>query len=340
MRSRLLSAAAVTVATLSALALAGCAADAPASSDAPGAADESAAAPADGAWPRTITHAAGETEIPAEPVRIVSTSPSITGSLLAIEAPLAASAAAMVTPLTDDEGFFTQWASVAHERGVEVLYADLQLDLDAIDLFEPDLIIGSVNGADATLEAYEQLSEIAPTVLLDYGTVTWQELTAELGGITGLEEQAAATIAEYDAWVAEKAESIALPEQPVTAGVYLGADGLWAFGETSPQAQLLTALGFAYEPAAAELSSQQAGANGVDVISSENLAGAFDATQTMFLVAMGGGDPVAAFTADPLVANLPAVAAGRVHSLGTEAFRLDYYSARNTVELIAETFAG
>lgn len=328
MRSRLLSAA--IVAALSVMTLAGCA-------TAIETADDSGAS-SDGSWPRTIEHDAGETEIPAQPVRIVSTSPSITGSLLAIGAPLAASAAATVTPLTDDKGFFTQWASVADEAGVGVLYADLTLDIDAIDLLEPDLIIGSVNGADTTLEAYDQLSEIAPTVLLDYGTVTWQDLTTELGEITGREDAAAATVAEYDAWVAEQAEGLTLPEQPVTAGVYLGADGLWAFGLDSPQAQLLSALGFTYVAAAEEFRTEQTAANGVDILSAENMSSGLDAAQTLFLVAMGGGDPVADFTADPLLANQPAVSASRVYSLGTESFRLDYYSAKATAALIVDAF--
>lgn len=294
-----------------------------------------------GDWPRVIEHAAGETTIDEKPVRIVSTSPSITGSLLALDAPLAASAATTVNPLTDDRGFFTQWASVAEERGVEVLYADLQLDIDAVDLFEPDLIIGSVNGGDSTADAYPQLSEIAPTVLLDYGTVTWQELTATLGEITGLEDQAAATIAEYDTWVSERASKIELPEQPVTALVYLGADGVWAFGESSPQAHLLESLGFTYLPVPeAARAEQKAGANGVDIVSPENLPSAFAESQTLFAVALGGGDPVAALKAEPLLANQPAIVADRAFSLGSEAFRLDYFSAKNTVDLVVEAFAG
>lgn len=330
MRSRLLAITAATV--LAATALSGCTsadtADAEAQTTTSG----------DGAWPRTIEHGAGTTEITGQPLRIVSVSPSITGSLLAIGAPLAGSAATTVSPLSDDKGFFTQWASAADDAGVEVVYGDLELDLDAVDLFEPDLIIGSVNGGDATLEAYEQLSEIAPTVLLDYGTVTWQELTTELGEITGLEDDAAATIAEYDEWVAAQAEKITLPDQPVTAAVYMGADGVWAFGADSPQAQLLTSLGFTYAAAAEEFRSEQSGANGVDILSAENAASGLAGAETLFLVAMGGGDPVSTFAADPLLANQPAVSADRVHSLGTESFRLDYYSAKNTTQLIVDTF--
>lgn len=329
MRSRLL--ATVAVAVLSIAALAGCA---------PGATSASSESPdaGSGGWPRTIPHDAGEAKIASKPVRIVSVSPSITGSLLAIGAPVVASAATTPSGLTDDKGFFTQWAAVADERNVEVAYGDLELDLDAVDLLEPDLIVGSVNGGDATLDAYDQLSQIAPTVMLDYGTATWQGLTTELGAIVGLEDAAAATIADYDAWVAKQAGALSLPPQPVTAGVYLGADGIWAFDETSPQAELLTKLGFTYQPANSSVSTERAGANGVDVLSAENMSTGLAGAQTLFFVAMAGPDPVAAVVADPLLTNQPAVAAREVHSLGSEAFRLDYFSAKNTVELIVASF--
>jgi len=327
---------AILLATTTLVALVGCAAQ-DATAEPAEAAETSAPSSSDQAdWPRTIEHVAGETELDAQPLRIVSTSPSITGSLLAIDAPIIASGAATITALTDENGFFVQWADVAAERGVEVAYGDLTLDIDAIDLLEPDLIIGSANGGDATLDAYDQLSEIAPTIMLDYGTVTWQELTVELGEITGLEIEAAAVLDDYDAWVAEQAELIAVPEQPSTALVYLGADGAWAFGDASPQASLLTSLGFDY--VAADVEATTPGATGVDVITSENLPSGLGGSQTLFIVQMGGGDPVSTFVADPLTANLPAVTDDRVYSLGSQSFRLDYYSAKNTVELLVDTF--
>ncbi len=326
---------ALLAATAAALVLAGCSTTA--SSVEPGA--PQAAGSADGAWPRTITHESGETALDAQPLRIVSTSPSITGSLLAIDAPLVASGAASVTPLTDDQGFFTQWAEVASERDVAVAYPNLTLDIDAIDAFEPDLIIGSANGGDATSDAYDQLAEIAPTVLLDYSDITWQELTTELGEITGLEAEAKERIAEYDTWVAEQAKLIELPEQPATALVYMGPEGSWAFTADSPQAQLLSSLGFSYQPVAAEFRADGQSGRGVDVLSSENAASGLASAATIFTVAMGGGDPVADFTADPLLANQQAVANDRVFTLGSQSFRLDYYSAKLTVDLLVDTFS-
>ncbi|WP_228393394.1 hypothetical protein [Ornithinicoccus hortensis] len=84
--------------------------------------EDDAADDAAGEWPRTIEHESGTTEIPEEPTVVVSTSITLTGTLLAIDAPVSASAATGTGPLTDDQGFFAQWADVADERGVEVLY--------------------------------------------------------------------------------------------------------------------------------------------------------------------------------------------------------------------------
>lgn len=293
----------------------------------------------DGAWPCTVEHEAGTTRIDQAPTRIVSTSPSLTGSLLAIGAPVIATAAAPKTALTDDRGFFSQWAGVVEERGVQVLYPNLELDVDAIDELEPDLIIGSVNGADTVAEAYDQLSEIAPTVLLDYGTQSWQNLTEELGRSTGREQAATDLLAGYESWVAERRADVAPPPQPVAALVYLGPDGAWVFAPDSPQAELLSSLGFEYARLPERfVAEKQAGANGVQIVSSENLAGALSQTKTLFVDAPGGRGAVEDFRKDRLVANVPAVTAARVYSLGPESFRLDYDSARNTVDSIVETF--
>ena len=321
------------VAVISTLALAAC--SAPAST--PASASASTAATAAGTWPKTVTHDAGTTEIPAAPLRIVSTSPSITGSLLAIDAPLVGSGAATVTALTDDKGFFKQWASVADQRGVEVVYANLTMDLDAIESFRPDLIIGSSNGGDSSLESYAQLSEIAPTILLNYGTMTWQQLTTELGSILGRDAAATSVIAEYDAWVAEQAKAITVPEQPVTVLVYLGADGVWAYTSDTPQAKLLESVGFQYADAKAEFSTTTPGA-GTSVVSAENMPAALAGAQSLFVVPISGDAAVTAFASDALVSTLPAVTGNRVFNLGSQSFRLDYYSAKATVESLRQQF--
>ena len=70
-----------------------------------------------GTWPRTVdslviengqpTGDTEEVEIPAQPEKIVSTSVTLTGTLLAVDAPVVASGGAEGSQLSDDKGFFT-----------------------------------------------------------------------------------------------------------------------------------------------------------------------------------------------------------------------------------------
>src|SRR5699024_3125755 len=103
------------------------------------------------------------------------------------------SAATTPGPLTDKNGFFSQWSEEAAAQDVQVLYPNLELDLEAVDALAPDLIIGSSIGQDSTADAYDQLSEIAPTIMLDYGSSSWEDLATTLGEATGLKDEAAAT---------------------------------------------------------------------------------------------------------------------------------------------------
>lgn len=60
--------------------------------------------------------------IDSQPENIVSTSETLTGSLLAADAPVKATGITQAnSPLADDKGFFTQWGDVAEERGVKAL---------------------------------------------------------------------------------------------------------------------------------------------------------------------------------------------------------------------------
>ncbi|UOQ55831.1 Fe2+-enterobactin ABC transporter substrate-binding protein [Leucobacter allii] len=286
-------------------------------------------------WPRTIVHDAGETEIPDEPLTIVSTSVTLTGSLLAIDAPVAASAATGVGPITDDQGFFRQWADVADERGVEVLYPDLTLDLEAVELAEPDLIVGSSIGADATAEAYDQLSEIAPTIMIDYGTHDWREILGQLGEATGHEAEAGRTLDDFDAWVAEQAADLEPVAGPVTALSYNGADPSMIFEPNSSQAELLTALGFEYAGAPDEVVAEHR--SDASSVTPENLPTALGDKSALFMVSIER-DGVDGVTSDPLLANARAVADDTVVPLGATSFRIDPYSARLLVEAVVEAF--
>lgn len=289
-----------------------------------------------GTWPRTVEHALGKADIPAQPKRVVLTSISLTGTALAIGAPVIASAAAPKSSLTDDQGFFTQWAAVAHERGVQVLYPDLKLNIDAVEAAKPDLIIGSIIGGDSTKDAYEQLNQIAPTVMLDYGKKSWDELAVTIGKATGLEDKAKAVLAEFDDYVAKKAKEIKLPTQPTSLITYNGAEGIMMFNPESPQARIFTGLGFTWAPVNAELAASKR--SDATAFTAENAPVALADVQSLFVIPFGK-DVLTPMKADPLLANLSALKSGQIDQLPDSSFRIDYYSGKLLVDHLVSKFS-
>ena len=325
------------LATAAALALAGCSSTAAESTTA---SESSFVAPAaqEAAFPRTVTHELGDTEIPAAPERIVSTSITITGALLAIDAPLAASAATTpVEGLTDENGFFSQWADVAVERGVEVLYPNLEIDIEAIIAADPDLIILSMTGAEAAGDYYDELAAIAPTIAVNYSNKTWQEVTVLAGEWTGLEAQAETVVSGFDATVADAAASLALPEGSTQAIVYNNLEWDSAVGKPGgPHATLLSALGFDIVGADDALDTAEQARDDFAFIAPENLNQAF--TGDTILLVNGSDTEKDALLGAELLANVPAVVNEQVYPLGPTSFRIDYYSALEIVDTIVGYF--
>lgn len=319
--------------TAAALALTGCTTSGSASED-----TGPSSSAAEGSWPRTIVHEAGTTVIPALPENIVSTSITLTGSLLAIDAPVTATATTTPSDITDADGFFSQWADVAAERGVESLYPNLEFDEEAVLAADPDLIVVSASGADATADQYEALSAIAPTIVLNYGDKTWQDLAVELGEATGHEEDAASVVAGFDAHVAEVAAAITVPAGTANAIVWNGTENPTAFAKPgSSHADLLESLGFSVEGASDELDTSEQARDDFAFLAVENVTTALTG-QVVFLIS-GGDSSEADLLSTPVLATAPAIMSGQVYPLGPDSFRIDYYSATEIVDLIAADFS-
>ena len=287
-------------------------------------------------WPRTLRHEAGELTLPARPQRIVSTAPSLTGILLAIGAPVIASAATTPSVLTDDKGFFSQWADVADERGVEVLYGKLEFDIEAVIGAEPDLLVISATGADSVAQHYAELeAQGIAAIVVNYSNQSWQDIARAFGTATGLEDAAAEAIRRFDAYAAEVAATLPPVEGPVSIFGYNIGGSYSVSKPESPQAQLLAALGMTVVGLPESLRGQVTRASDFEFISQENLPAAV-AGKTVFLLRGAEGD-VETFLADPVLANLPAVTAGRVYPLGPTSFRIDYYSGRQMIDTVARS---
>lgn len=104
----------------------------------------------------------------------------------------------------------------------------------------------------------------------------------------------------------------------------------------SPHAQLLSSLGFNVVGLPTHLSAQVTRRSDFEFVSRENLTAAIGG-DVVFLL-NGTDADVAAFLADPVLANLPAVREKRVYPLGPTSFRIDYYSGREMIDLVAQHF--
>lgn len=290
-------------------------------------------------WPRQVTDSRGVHTLESKPTRIVSTSVTLSGSLLAIDAPIVASGA--TTPnnrVADGQGFLRQWGDIAKQRKVARLYIG-EPSAEAVAAQMPDLILISATGGDSALALYDQLSAIAPTLIINYDDKSWQALLTQLGEITGHEKQAAERIAAFDKQLAQVKQQMTLPPQPVNAIVYTAAAhsaNLWT--AESAQGKLLHQLGFtlADMPAGLQTSTSQGKRHDIIQLGGENLATGLNG-EGLFVFA-GDEKDVAAIYANPLLAHLPSVKNKRVWALGTETFRLDYYSAMLVLQRLNAMF--
>ncbi|EMF1894676.1 Fe2+-enterobactin ABC transporter substrate-binding protein [Enterobacter roggenkampii] len=290
-------------------------------------------------WPRQVTDSRGVHTLESKPTRIVSTSVTLTGSLLAIDAPIVASGA--TTPnnrVADGQGFLRQWGDIAKQRKIARLYIG-EPSAEAVAAQMPDLILISATGGDSALALYDQLSAIAPTLIINYDDKSWQALLTQLGEITGHEKQAAERIAAFDKQLAQVKQQMTLPPQPVNAIVYTAAAhsaNLWT--AESAQGKLLHQLGFTLAdlPAGLQTSTSQGKRHDIIQLGGENLATGLNG-EGLFVFA-GDEKDVAAIYANPLLAHLPSVKNKRVWALGTETFRLDYYSAMLVLQRLNAMF--
>ncbi|MFM2476067.1 Fe2+-enterobactin ABC transporter substrate-binding protein [Celerinatantimonas sp. MCCC 1A17872] len=289
-----------------------------------------------GTWPRQIKTPLSTVTLAKPPTRIVSTSVTLTGSLLAIDAPVIATAAAVPNNrFSDQYGFFKQWGKIAHKRGVKPLYIG-DVDAERVAQMHPDLIVVSASGKDSAIGMLAKLQKIAPTLVLDYSTNRWQKLVTILGQATGHESQAHARISEFAKRVQTLKSKLKLPPQPVNAFVYNAAIrsvSLWQ--PHSAQGQLLSSLGFKLaKPNGAIGKTNQR--NDMVRVSGEHLFNALSGKT--FLLFGVGNKAVSQLKQDQLLKMFPAAKANRVYALGADTFRLDYYSSNALLERLSQLF--
>jgi iron complex transport system substrate-binding protein len=173
------------------LLVAGCGATNEAGSDQPsGEADENTGAEGETEETRMIEHFMGETEIPVNPERIIAL--SYTGQVIA----LGVKPVGVLTNMLDD--VYLQ----DHLQGVEDI--GNEVNLEKILELNPDVIIAS----DSEEKSYDQLTKIAPTILIPWMEQDVNGHLNSVAEILGKEKEAEEWLAAFDKKAAEGQEKI------------------------------------------------------------------------------------------------------------------------------------
>ena len=287
---------------------------------------------------RTITHDLGETTISGTPKRIVSTSVVLTGTLLALDAPVVGSGASKPgAEGFDDSGFFTHWSQVAKERGVKALYTNSELNIEAVTAEKPDLIIIASTGGDSTKDQYESLSKIAPTVAINYNSESWQKVTKQVADVTGTQAKADELIKGFNSKVTElKAGMTGVPTDKIQAIVYTPTKGLSFAKPGGPHDEIFSAFGF--QLADPPESSGAEGVNRGDFVFASVEQSIQALTSDTLLLVSADDKTVEKLKADSNYNTTKAVSSGKLVPLGVSSFKLDYYSALAMAETLAAAY--
>lgn len=248
---------------------------------------------------RVLAHRFGETEVSGTPERVVSLSFIGHDYLLGFD----------VVPVAlrywYGDGPFGVWPWAADRLGPAqpvVIYG--AIDVEAIALLEPDLILAQWSGITQT--EYRLLSAIAPTLppppgASDY-SASWQEMTQQIGRALGREPEAEAQIKDLTARF--EAIRAAHPDWQGETAAAVWPDQIGAYTRADLRGQLLEQLGFTNAPGVEAL----VGADAYTVrISPENL----DPIDTDLLLWLTVSDPQAALDRITLRPHMRAFAQGR-----------------------------
>lgn len=148
----------------------------------------------------TVTDVRGEVEIPADPQRIVDLSGnSDILSILGYK---------VVGTANSDAYDYTKFPSYLEDTlsGAEILGYSMQdtMDVEAVMNLNPDLIVIST----VQEKMYDQLSEIAPTVMIQLEALNWKDDVRAFAKVFNKEDAANEWIANYEAKAKEAGDKI------------------------------------------------------------------------------------------------------------------------------------
>lgn len=300
------------VASAAALALSGCSAG-------DSGAERSSSASA-GGFPVTIDSALGATTIDEAPRRIATWGWGAQDIVLALG--IVPVAMPKFTYGGNADGVLPWDAdAIAELKGAtpELLDADSgEVPFEQFVKAKPDVILAPYSGLTQT--EFDTLSKIAPVVAYPEKpwATSWRDQTAIVGTALGLQTEAAALVKKTEASVTALAR-----KYPVISGktlFYAAANEpgvLNVYRAEDPRVQLLNDLGMKNSPSIAALDSSKGDGSFFFQLSYEKLSSIDTDLLVMYFDKQSSVD---AFTADPLVAAMPAIREGRFAPIVGESF--------------------
>ena len=269
----------------------------------------------------TVTDVRGEVEIPAEPQRIVDLSGnSDILSILGYD---------VVGTANSDAYDYTKFPSYLEEtlKGAEILGYSMQdtMDVEAVMNLNPDLIVIST----VQEKMYDQLSEIAPTVMIQLEALNWKDDVRALAKVFNKEDVANEWIANYenkakeagDKIKAEYGEDTTYLSFLASGGQFFIFDGA-GFGDV-----LYNDMGLAKPAGMPEQTDIS-----LPVVTYEGLA----AIQSDYIFVIATDEDLAQLEANSIWNNLPAVKNGNVVVLESSPYFNQGYSSIGREILVDE----
>lgn len=291
---------------------------------------------------RTVTTDYGDVDVPTDAKKIVVLNYALTGYLYNLDQPVTAT----IPEDADGEGegeFSELWGGAPEEDGTTFLPWSVDgFDLEAILAEEPDLIIGGGIGFPLfqAEEVYDELSDIAPTVLVGAELDTWQEQFSFIAeDVFDQADEFDAAVATYEERVAEVSEAITAPEGPIAYAAYTGDGTAYALVESVGLPKDLADVGLEPAPIFAEGNFEVYGGGGDMFELSTEQAGQTLTQPTLIIMGFNGDFiDVETLAENPVYAALPAFQNDSVFELPYWSLRGDYDEALATLDHLEELF--
>ena len=299
-------------------------------------ASDSAATPetsstSEGAFPLSVEHALGTTEIETAPERIVALDMSLVDPVLALDLELVG-----YTTFSDPDGPLPDhFGEAIEEHASEAAWVgDLSTpNLEAIAVLDADLIVTAAVRHEAL---YDQLSAIAPTVMSDSAGGGWKDSLRLVAEATDRTEQAEALIGAYEQRAAEVGAAINGTAGDPTVSVVRFVDAIRLYQPTSFSGTVLADAGISRPE------SQQDPDDFITVVSEEELALA-DADVLLYTVYEHEDieSYVAGLRERPLWTSLGAVQRGDVHAVSDATWMsgVGIFGAHEILDDLADIFS-